>query len=474
MQPGADAQPASAGAIHPNGQQKDAPAEADMPDWLRIARQNNMPLYDERRSSAKVSATSAAPAEPPPVDMLGRPIARKVQQQPANLTPMTADEYAAAGYPPELIAQKMDEDVALRAAMGVGRKRHGAQLAAPPDRRQTKPQEQTYAPRGTADCVRQDRYGQTPQIGGYPSDSGRRPSHYLGGYTADATPDGDYANRAVGQDYAPRGGYTVYTEGGSAEPGEASHRRRNPYQAQQDEDGWQDDETDEQEKPRLRIPYLGIATFAAALALVLLWILRMTYTAQTASVLASREAAQARYQSSYPYAYRELIEREAAQNNLHPAFVAAIVLNESSFNPKAESDVGARGLMQMMPDTAERVHGKIGDTIDYSFDLMYDADTNVRYACWYLSYLSDIFRGDPVLVSAAFHAGQTTVQNWLNDSRYSANSTSIELSKMAEGPTKTYATRVLKAYAVYRRLYYEGGAEAAPSAADDSQTTPAA
>ena len=121
--------------------------------------------------------------------------------------------------------------------------------------------------------------------------------------------------------------------------------------------------------------------------------------------------------------------------------------------------MGARGLMQMMPDTAQWVFGKIGDAGEFSFDSMYDPATNVRYACWYLNYLSERFRGDPVLVAAAFHAGQTTVQNWLNDSRYSQDNQTITLEDMMDGPTKTYATRVTRAFAVYRRLYYEGGVE---------------
>jgi soluble lytic murein transglycosylase-like protein len=101
--------------------------------------------------------------------------------------------------------------------------------------------------------------------------------------------------------------------------------------------------------------------------------------------IAARLAAQQKLLDTHPYSYRELIEREAEANNLQPAFVAAIVLNESSFNPGAESSVGARGLMQMMPDTAEWVHGKIDADTDYSFDLMYDPEKNVTYACWYLA-----------------------------------------------------------------------------------------
>ena len=237
--------------------------------------------------------------------------------------------------------------------------------------------------------------------------------------------------------------------------------RPNPYQPDTDaQAAWGDappPEDEDAEKPKLQIPYLGIATFVAAMALVLLWILQSTFLRQTEDVFAARAAAQAQLATAHPYQYRELIEQEAAGTNLHPAFVAAIVLNESSFNPQAESSVGARGLMQMMPETAQWVFEKIGDTGDFSFDAMYDPATNVRYACWYLHYLSERFRGDPVLVAAAFHAGQSTVQNWLNDSRYSQDSQTISLEDMMDGPTKTYATRVTRAFAVYRRLYYEGG-----------------
>lgn len=524
------------GAAPPEGRAPASPQGGqDMPDWLRAARQNNMPLYDERRAATRTAVQpEREPEGPPPTDLLGRPIARTAPARPQNATPMTADEYADAGYPPELIAQKMSEDNTLRAAMGVGRKRHGAQLAAPPrdnaralradgSPAQYAPQEgyargqaqggMAYAPRtrrtayadgqpyggqGGFDAPPYDEgastepYGNAP-VGRYPAQGGYAGQDAMpenGGYA----PQGGYSRQAVairreaydpqgdkpdgwGQPaqgrYHPQGGYAPRGGGGYdprdpyAQNGYAP-RRSNPYQNGPDEA-----EEDEEPKPRLRIPYLGIGTFVAALALVLLWILRMTYASQTEGVLAAREAAQASLAGKHPYSYRELIEREAAANNLHPAFVAAIVLNESSFNPQAESNVGARGLMQMMPDTAEWVHGKIGDTSEYSFDQMYDPDTNVRYACWYLAYLSDRFRGDPVLVAAAFHAGQTTVQNWLNDSRYSADSTSIQLANMAEGPTKTYATRVLKAFAAYRRLYYEGGLEALHMA-DADTATPAA
>ena len=165
--------------------------------------------------------------------------------------------------------------------------------------------------------------------------------------------------------------------------------------------------------------------------------------------------------------YQPLIERYAAEYNLRPAFVAAIIRNESSFRTDAESSVGARGLMQLMPDTAEWIAGKIGDS-NYSFDHLYDAETNIRYGCWYLNYLSKLFRGDAVLVSSAYHAGQTTVTRWLSDKSISSDGVTIPVDKLPDGPTKQYAGRVTTSYGIYEALLYPNeSAEAAGAAAGD-------
>lgn len=163
--------------------------------------------------------------------------------------------------------------------------------------------------------------------------------------------------------------------------------------------------------------------------------------------------------------YQSLIERYAAEYNLRPAFVAAIIRNESSFRTDAESSVGARGLMQLMPDTAEWIAGKIGDS-NYSFDHLYDAETNIRYGCWYLNYLSKLFRGDAVLVSSAYHAGQTTVTRWLSDKSISSDGVTIPVDKLPDGPTKQYAGRVTTSYGIYEALLYPNESAEADGAAD--------
>ena len=157
----------------------------------------------------------------------------------------------------------------------------------------------------------------------------------------------------------------------------------------------------------------------------------------------------------YPLEYRDLIESMAAEFNLAPAFVASIVRNESSFQPWAESAVGARGLMQLMPETAEWIARKI-KMQSYAFDRMYDPESNVQFGCWYLNYLAALFHGDPVCVACAYHAGQGQVTAWLSDPLISSDGAALDLNSMSDGPTKTYARRVIKAYGIYQTLYFDG------------------
>ena len=159
--------------------------------------------------------------------------------------------------------------------------------------------------------------------------------------------------------------------------------------------------------------------------------------------------------SQYPLEYRDLIESAAESGNLRPAFVAAVIRNESSFQPRAESGVGARGLMQLMPDTAEWIAGKM-KLQGYAFDRMYDPESNVRFGCWYLNYLSTLFHGDPVCVACAYHAGQGKVTAWLSDPLISSDGVKLDLNRMTDGPTKTYARRVIRAYGIYQTLYFDG------------------
>ena len=158
--------------------------------------------------------------------------------------------------------------------------------------------------------------------------------------------------------------------------------------------------------------------------------------------------------NNYPLYYAEEIRKTAAEYHLSPALVAAVIRNESSFRPTIESPVGAMGLMQLMPATAEWIAGKL-HVDNYSFNMMKDPAKNIRFGCWYLSYLSSLFNSDPYCVVCAYHAGQGEVTGWLSNPLYSSDHKTLIPNNLPEGPTKQYAGRVTRDYGIYQAKYYD-------------------
>ncbi len=155
----------------------------------------------------------------------------------------------------------------------------------------------------------------------------------------------------------------------------------------------------------------------------------------------------------HPLRYEELVVENAEANRLDPLLVWSVMKVESGFREKAESRVGARGLMQVMPDTGEWIAKKLGEQDGYTDDRLYEAETSLRYGCWYLRYLLDRFDGELTLSIAAYNAGGGNVDKWLDDARYSQDGEALTHIPFAE--TRQYVQRIEKAYAAYQRLYPE-------------------
>ena len=194
---------------------------------------------------------------------------------------------------------------------------------------------------------------------------------------------------------------------------------------------------------------------ALALALILLIVgsvsITKTYLAHQEE--RRRLEAEAAERAQHPLYYADTITAYADAQGLDPALVAAVILCESSYDPKAESRLGARGLMQLMPDTAEWVAHKLGeDGADYSFDKLYDPQTNIRFGTWYLGYLSRRFDGDATKIVCAYHAGQGNVDSWLKNPQYSSDGVTLDVIPTQD--TATYASRVLRARDIYRKYYF--------------------
>ena len=214
-----------------------------------------------------------------------------------------------------------------------------------------------------------------------------------------------------------------------------------------------------QRKPSARKAAWRLPSWLMILLIILSSMLAVSFTAQClmngylAKQRTRHQQEQQAIDDHYPLLYRDYILQYAALYNLRPAYVAAIIRNESSFRAEAESSVGARGLMQLMPDTAEWIAHKL-KIEGYAFERMYDPESNIRFGCWYLNYLCSLFHGDPVSVTCAYHAGQGEITSWLSNRNYSSDGRTLTLDLLPEGPTKQYAGRVTRDDGIYQEKYF--------------------
>jgi len=142
----------------------------------------------------------------------------------------------------------------------------------------------------------------------------------------------------------------------------------------------------------------------------------------------------------HPLSYQQIVLGHAENYDLDPALLAAVIYQESRFRPRAHSDSGAIGLMQLMPKTAQGIADHTGGTRFQPSDL-YDPEINVRYGAWYLRHLLDKY-GNERLALAAYNAGQQNVDHWL------ASGEGIAFPE-----TRAYVNKVERLQRLYRRIY---------------------
>jgi soluble lytic murein transglycosylase len=150
----------------------------------------------------------------------------------------------------------------------------------------------------------------------------------------------------------------------------------------------------------------------------------------------------------YPQAYWKLIERQARLNNLDPYLVMGLVRQESAFNALALSVANARGLMQILPETAAQ--SSRPSRTRRAARRLYDPTYNVRVGCAYLAGLMKDFDGHPELALAAYNAGDFRVKDWVKKSLF--RDPSMFLESIPIPATRTYVELVLRYAEVYRQL----------------------
>ena len=111
-----------------------------------------------------------------------------------------------------------------------------------------------------------------------------------------------------------------------------------------------------------------------------------------------------------PLRHEDIIRQQAADKDLDPALIAAVIYTESHFRDQT-SHAGAKGLMQLMPSTADYIARKSGGTRFERADLA-TPQINIAYGTWYLRYLLTKYHGNTVLTLAAYNAGEAVVDQW--------------------------------------------------------------
>jgi soluble lytic murein transglycosylase len=111
-----------------------------------------------------------------------------------------------------------------------------------------------------------------------------------------------------------------------------------------------------------------------------------------------------------PLRHEDIIRQQARAKDLDPALVAAVIYRESKFRDQT-SKAGAKGLMQILPGTAEFIAKRSGGTQFELRDLA-NPQVNIAYGCWYLRYLIQRYDGNQVAAVAAYNAGHQHVDEW--------------------------------------------------------------
>ncbi|MBI2566655.1 MAG: transglycosylase SLT domain-containing protein [Candidatus Schekmanbacteria bacterium] len=155
----------------------------------------------------------------------------------------------------------------------------------------------------------------------------------------------------------------------------------------------------------------------------------------------------------YPLPDWELVQTESRTNGLDPWLVAALIRNESAFDPRARSPVGAVGLMQLMPEVASELAHKLGLAAPTESEL-YEPPLSIRLGTMHFADLLKRFANDPTSAICAYNAGAKPVARWKDGIRARDADEWMELVPFAA--TRLYVKRIWGDVREYRRIYATG------------------
>jgi soluble lytic murein transglycosylase len=154
----------------------------------------------------------------------------------------------------------------------------------------------------------------------------------------------------------------------------------------------------------------------------------------------------------YPVVYRAELLRSAKSLKIDPRFVLAIMKQESSFRANAKSPSAARGLLQLVFDTAVKYNKEAGYA-SLKPDDLYVPSVNIAIGSAYIADLKDQFGGLYEAIAASYNGGEDNAARWLNRSK--PKDAGVFTAEVGFAETKNYVYKVMSNYRVYRELYTE-------------------
>lgn len=154
------------------------------------------------------------------------------------------------------------------------------------------------------------------------------------------------------------------------------------------------------------------------------------------------------FRGIFPIKHKNIIEKYCEEYSVDAPLVYALIKAESNFREDARSSAEAKGLMQITDETFEYCL----KTLDIPYTNIFNEQVNLQCGIWYLSYLLGKYDGNTKNAVAAYNAGETNVDRWLRDSRYSTDSKN--LTQIPFWETKRHVEKIQRYVKIYEYIYF--------------------
>ena len=157
-----------------------------------------------------------------------------------------------------------------------------------------------------------------------------------------------------------------------------------------------------------------------------------------------------RWRLVYPVMYYDYVKQFADKTGNNTALMLALLREESHFNPLAQSNVGAAGLMQLMPSTANEINSRFALGLNLPQDL-FNPEKNIELGNYYYEFLRNNLEGLDISSVAAYNGGIGSLKTWKTNLHY--NDTDEFVEQIPYFETKNYVKKVFASYWNYVRIY---------------------